>query len=137
MLIVSPNLIIPAEEFELSFSRSSGKGGQNVNKVSTKALLKWNFKDSNAMPQAMKTRFRNHFGTRINLLGEVVIQSDRYRSQLQNENDCFDKLLEMIKVVEFPPKARRKTKPSKAQKKKRLDSKRKNSEKKSERRKIY
>jgi ribosome-associated protein len=137
MLIVSPNLIIPAEEFELSFSRSSGKGGQNVNKVSTKALLKWNFKDSNAMPQAMKTRFRNQFATRINLLGEVVIQSDRYRSQLQNENDCFDKLLEMIKLVEFPPKARRKTKPSKAQKKKRLDSKRKNSEKKSERRKIY
>lgn len=128
---------IPENELHISFSRSSGKGGQNVNKVSTKALLKWKPSESQALPKDVIKRFEAKYSSRINSEGEVVLQSDRFRSQSQNEEDCRAKLYEMIRSVETPPKKRKKTKPSLAQKRKRLELKKRQSEKKKDRRKEF
>lgn len=137
MLIVSPRIAISETEFEWTYSRSSGKGGQNVNKVSSKAQLKWGVLETTALTPEMKERFLGRFGNRITKEGELILQSDRFRSQSMNEDDCREKLVEMIRAIEVPPKKRKKTKPSFSQKKKRLETKKKHSDKKNQRRFKY
>ncbi|MGE0172588.1 MAG: alternative ribosome rescue aminoacyl-tRNA hydrolase ArfB [Oligoflexales bacterium] len=121
---------IPEEEFELSFSRSSGAGGQNVNKVNTKATLEWDIDATNSLPRSVIDRFRNKFANKILENGKVVIRSQKFREQARNIADCIEKLHEMIDEVAVPPKVRRPTKPKKSAVEKRLQSKRMQSEKK-------
>ena len=108
----------------ITFSRSSGPGGQNVNKVNSKVTLKWNIQDSGLISDEIKFRFLGQFGNRVSQSGEVVIISDRSRDQNENVKDCLAKLMELLKEVWTPPKARKKTKPSKSSKRKRVDQKR-------------
>ena len=134
MIVVNENIFIPDSEINISFSRSSGPGGQNVNKVNSKATLRWNPQTSEAISPGVKLRFLQRFSNKLTNEGEIVIHSDRFRDQQKNIADCNDKLREMILASAVPPKKRVKTKPTRTQKAKRLDSKRGHGDKKKLRR---
>jgi|GEM_PF-4488648 len=95
-LVVNEQLVIPAAELTLSFARSAGPGGQNVNKVNSKAVLRWNITTSSSLAEDVKSRFFQRFPQRINRLGEVVLASDRHRDQPQNISACYEKLRLLI-----------------------------------------
>lgn len=135
-LAVNNRIRIPLAEFEFSFARSSGPGGQNVNKVNSKALLRWPVRTSPSLPEAVRDRLLSRFGSRITADGDLLISSQRFRDQGRNVDDCLDKLRGMLIEVAAPPKRRRRTKPSRASIKRRLESKRRKSEKKQGRREL-
>lgn len=120
---------IPTNEMSFSFSRSSGPGGQNVNKVNSKVTLTWNIVISISCSPSVKERFYNKFKQYL-VEDCVVINSQKSRSQNQNIEDCIKKLHELLAKVEHPPKLRKATKPTKGSVKKRLESKKINSSKK-------
>ena len=134
MLSVNDRIQIPESEIEMSYARSSGPGGQNVNKVNSKAVLCWNAVGSPSLPADVRQRFLTTYASRLTTAGEVVIMSDRFRDKHQNTADCRDKLLAMILKVATPPKKRRATKPTKGSKERRLESKRQRSATKQSRR---
>ncbi len=124
---------VPAEELQLTFSRSSGAGGQNINKVNTKVTLTWNVADTLALPHDVVSRFMKVYANKILEDGTFVMTSQRHRSQNQNIEDCLEKLQEMIDEVAVPPKKRRPTRPTRSSVKRRLDGKRRQSDKKRDR----
>lgn len=134
MLIVNDRIQIADREFEWRFARSSGAGGQNVNKVNSKAILFWRPVKSLGLPADVKSRFLDRFASRLSLDGILQIQSDRFRDQPRNVQDCLEKLREMLIQVATPPKKRRPTKPGRAAREKRLDKKRRHGDKKRNRR---
>ena len=120
---------IPSSEYKFTFSRSSGAGGQNVNKVNTRATLTWNMTNSLYCKQEIKDRFEKKY-SRFLSGHYVVIHSQKYRSQSKNVEDCISKLEKYLSNVEYAPKKRVATKPSRGAVKKRLDQKSKDSMKK-------
>lgn len=128
--------IVPLGELDFQFVKSSGKGGQNVNKVNTKAVMTWAIFESESLPEPIKKRFVAAYGSKINQDGEVCVSSDRFRSQKQNMEDCVAKLYSMIASVRNPPKKRKPTKPSRSQREERLANKKQQSEKKANRRRV-
>jgi ribosome-associated protein len=134
VLVVDAQIHIPWQELRFTFSRSSGPGGQNVNKVNTKVTLHWNVTDSTRLPDGVRDRFLKHYRSRINADGEIVVYSQRYRDQLRNRQDCLDKLRQLILSVRRAPAQRRRTRPSRASRERRLRDKRQLSEKKQRRR---
>ncbi len=136
MLSIGSNIRIPDDEFVFQFARSGGPGGQNVNKVSSKAMLRWDIERSPNLPDDIRERFRTRFRRRITREGELVISSQRYRDRGRNIKDCRDKLRSMLEEVATPPKRRKPTKPTRAAKEKRLVEKKKRAEKKRRRKKI-
>jgi ribosome-associated protein len=134
--MLKPQIInaILDHEIDFSFARSSGPGGQNVNKVSSKAVLKWNLIQSPSVSEALRQRFLSSYASHINQEGEVVISSEETRSQIQNKQSCIDKLCAMLNAVATPPKPRRPTKISKGVKKRRQEAKMQHSAKKQSRR---
>jgi ribosome-associated protein len=135
-LWVSDTLRIPFYEFDFKYARSSGKGGQNVNKVNSKAILSWAPMASPSLPPDVKERFVQKFTGRLSVDGLLQIQSERFRDQPRNVADCLEKLRQMILAVAVAPKKRKVTKPSRAAKARRLESKRRHSERKSSRRRV-
>jgi len=134
MLVVTPRLKIPLSEFEFTFARSSGPGGQNVNKVNTKATLRWPITRSPSLPETVRQRFLAKHGNRVTGDGDLVLQSQRFRDAGRNVADCLEKLRAMLAEVAVAPKKRKPTKPTRASVRRRLDDKRKRSEKKQSRR---
>lgn len=124
MLVVSDAIRIPLFEFSFTFSRSSGPGGQNVNKVNTRATLRWPISGSRSLPDAVKARFFARYGSQISGPGEIVITSDRFRSQGRNIADCLEKLRAMLAAVATAPKKRRPTKPTRSSRLARHEGKR-------------
>jgi ribosome-associated protein len=120
---------IPEDEVTWKFSRSSGSGGQNINKVESKVTLVWRIFDSILKPE-VKSRFIKEFGNFINTQNEFVISSQVHRSQVRNKETCLSKLHSMIASVWHPPKKRLKTAPKKSAILKRLKNKKIHSEKK-------
>jgi ribosome-associated protein len=115
---------VPLRELEIRFVRSSGPGGQNVNKVSSKAVLRWGAAESRALPPAVHRRFLDRYGRRITKEGELVLASDRFRDQGRNAADCVAKLQSMIDAVAAEPRPRKATHPSRASRERRLEAKR-------------
>lgn len=133
-LVVTSRIIIPAQELRFTYARSGGPGGQNVNKVSSKAILRWNVTESSALSEAARKRFIAQNKNRLNDRGEIVISSERYRDQPKNATDCLAKLRALLRTAATPPKKRVPTKAPRAAKESRLKTKRERAEKKSRRR---
>ncbi len=123
MLEVTPQLRIPDSEFVWSYVRASGPGGQNVNKVASKAVLRWDLAASPSLPADVKARLRAREANRVTAEGELVLTSQRHRDQERNRQDCLDKLREMIARAAARPKVRRKTKPTRGSQERRLQAK--------------
>jgi ribosome-associated protein len=135
MLTITDAIAIPDDELEWSFARSGGPGGQNVNKVASKAILRWKAATSAApIPPAARDRMKATFPSRFTTEGDAVIQSQKYRDQERNKEDCLLKLAEMVRAALVEPTVRKKTKPTKGAKKRRLADKRRASAKKQARR---
>jgi ribosome-associated protein len=133
-LIVNAAIEIPGAEFGISYARSAGPGGQNVNKVNSKAVLRWRVVDSPSLPIGVRQRFLQHFGSRLTNDGEIVIASDEHREQPRNLTACYDRLRAMLLSVAQPPRRRIKTRPSRGSVERRIQSKQRNSDKKQQRR---
>jgi ribosome-associated protein len=134
MLEISDRIRIPDEEFSWTFVRSGGPGGQNVNKVASKAVLRWNVVASPSLPDDIKIRLQQQQQSRITNDGDLLLTSQRYRDQERNRLDCLDKLAGMIRAAAVAPKRRRKTKPSRGAHERRLAAKKRRSALKSSRR---
>ena len=133
-LEIVPGIAVPLAEFEFTYARSGGPGGQNVNKVNSKAILRWAIVSSPSISDQVKRRFMEAFASRISSDGDLILSSQRFRDQVSNTNDCLAKLKEMLTSVASVPKWRRPTKPTAASKARRVTSKRENSLKKQQRR---
>jgi len=135
MLVVSEGVQIPDDELAWSFVRSSGPGGQNVNKVASKAVLRWKAATTTAaIPESAKARMRARFPSRFTVSGDVMIQSQQYRDQERNRADCLAKLVGMIAAALVAPLPRKATRPTRGSKRRRIADKRRLSEKKRGRR---
>ena len=134
MLIVTSRLQIPLREFTFTYARSSGPGGQNVNKLSTKAILRWPVRTSKSLPDAVRARFMAKYGNKITMDGDLLITSQRTRDAGRNTADCLEKLRRILSIVAEPPKTRRPTKPTKSSIHRRLEHKRRKSGRKQQRR---
>jgi ribosome-associated protein len=134
MLEISPQISIPLKEFQFTFARSSGPGGQNVNKVNTKVTLHWPVNETASLPPAVRQRFLESYPRRINREGQLVLTSERFRDQGRNVADCLNKLRDLILAVATAPRKRKPTKPTKGSRERRLQNKRQKSEKKQSRR---
>jgi ribosome-associated protein len=110
------------EEANWEFARSSGPGGQNVNKVETKAVLRWSAQTSRLSIEDLD-RVRFHIGRLLTKSDELIIGSDSYRDRERNKADVIEKLHAVFEKNFFIPPTRKKTKPTKASKKRRLESK--------------
>jgi ribosome-associated protein len=126
---------VAESELSFAFARSGGPGGQNVNKVSSKVILRWNVAAS-AIRNDVKQRFTQAYGNRINDAGELVLDCDETRSQHQNREIVVARLRDMLARVARPPKKRIATKPGKAVKARRRKSRERESQKKQMRRKV-
>jgi ribosome-associated protein len=124
---------VPYAEVRFTFARSGGPGGQNVNKVESKAILRWDVSKS-SLPGGLRERFRARFRRRITSDGELVLTSQRYRMRERNVADCLARLRDMIAEVATPPKPRRPTRPTRAARERRLREKRALAGRKAERR---
>jgi ribosome-associated protein len=122
-------LKIPYDEFKFSFSRSSGAGGQNVNKVNTKVTLYWDMENSLSLSSSIKKRFKERY-SRFIIDSLVVLHSQASRSQSKNMGDAVKKLHDLLQTVEKEPLMRKATKPSKSVVRKRLNNKKLHGEKK-------
>ena len=115
--------VVPEDEIDISFARSSGPGGQNVNKTSTKAQLRWRVGDSAVFTDGQKSAIRKIAGHRLNAQDEVALSAESERSQLQNKETAIARLQALVAEALAPKKMRRPTKVSRAQRRKRLDDK--------------
>ena len=133
-LVINAQLTIPADELRFSFARSAGPGGQNVNKVNTKAVLRWAIGASAAIPAAVRERFVARFGNRVTSSGDVLIASDQHRHRARNIAECRERLRAMLLAVAAPPRRRRPTRPPRGANEARLKNKRQQAQKKRDRR---
>lgn len=127
-------LIFP--ELRFSFSRSSGPGGQNVNKKNTKVELRWRFLDSKLLSQETKKRIAEFYLSKVNERNELVIVSQETRSQASNKAECLVKLRRILVKAMQRSKIRKKSNVPKGEKKKRLNAKRKRADTKENRKKL-
>jgi len=136
MLIVNSRIQIPLSELDFSFARSGGPGGQNVNKVNSKAVLRWAVVVTDSLPYDVKARFLEKFANRLTAENEIIVTSQKFRDQNRNVDDCLEKLRAMIESVAERPTPRRPTKPSYSSTQKRVDKKVALSQKKKARRQV-
>ena len=134
-LYITSTLEIPLAELRFKFNRSSGPGGQNVNKLNTRAELQYDYVQSAVLSPLQRQRIADKLSPRLSSEGLLVVNSERFRTQRRNREDCLDKLAALLaEEIKPPPPKRRKSKPSRAAKARRLDGKKRHSEKKKSRR---
>ena len=123
MLQVTPRIAIDESELEERFIRSSGPGGQNVNKVSTAVQLRFDAWRSAALDARMRERLRALAGTRLTADGVLVIDARRHRTQARNREDARERLIELLREAAKTPRRRRATAPTRASQERRVETK--------------
>ncbi len=132
-LYVNARLTIPSDEISISTARSSGPGGQNVNKVNSKITLHWSPGNCSALRADWRRRFVANHANRINRAGQVVISSQQYRDHTRNLADARQRLVSMLLSCQNPPKSRKSTRPTLGSKRRRKKKKRQQAQKKQNR----
>jgi ribosome-associated protein len=127
MINVTHAISVDEDELEFSFVRSSGPGGQNVNKVATAVQLRFDVARSPSLPDDVRARLIARAGSKVTRDGVLVFTARRFRTQERNRADAVERLVEMIRAAATPPKRRRKTKPTRASKQQRVEHKRRRS----------
>ena len=127
LIPITHNISLDESELEITFMRSSGPGGQNVNKVATAAQVRFDAAHSRAFPDDVRARLLARAGSRLTRDGVLIITARRFRTQERNRADAIERLVEMIRVAAVPPKARKKTRTPRAAKARRVDTKRRRS----------
>jgi ribosome-associated protein len=122
---VTPDLNLDEAELEMTFIRSSGPGGQNVNKVSSAVQLRFNVRRSPSLPNAVAIRLIKIAGKRATNEGEIVITANQHRTQEMNRKDAVARLVDLVRQATVVPKRRVKTKPTKSARQERTDTKKK------------
>jgi len=133
-LIVDERVTIPAEDISWTSTRSSGPGGQNVNKVASRVDLRFDLPGTRALDEATKARLRTQAKSYLDADGFIFIRSELTRDRLQNLRDSREKLRNLIARALVVPKKRKPTKPSRGAQARRMDDKRRQGEKKRDRR---
>ena len=133
-LIVGFGMTIPARELAVAYSRSGGPGGQNVNKVETKATVRFDVAHSLAVPEWARPLLLERLGSRLTIAGELVVSSERHRSQAQNLSSARERLAELLRGAMVRPRERKATKPTAGSKRRHIESKRRRSSHKRQRR---
>lgn len=134
---IKNGITIPYHELEITTSRSGGPGGQHVNKTESRITIRWNVKETSALPESLKERVLKNLGSRLTANGDLIIHSSESRSQLQNKNNALEYLAAIVRKALLVPKKRVKTKIPKKEKEKRLQEKRLRGDIKKGRRKIF
>ena len=124
MIYITPAITIPENEIKEEFIRSSGPGGQNVNKVATAVQLRFDVGNSPSLPDDLRERLTRLAGRRITADGILIIEAGRFRSQAGNRRDARERLAALILRSARPPRPRRKTGPTRASRERRLEAKR-------------
>ena len=127
-LIINDQLTIPAQELEITASRSSGPGGQHVNKTDTRIQVRWNVNESASLNGLQRGRLQRNLATRLTEASDLLLVSDTHRSQRRNREDALQRLAALVREALIPPKPRKKTRPSKASREKRLQEKKQRSQ---------
>jgi ribosome-associated protein len=127
MIEITPSFSLDENELQFTFIRSSGPGGQNVNKVATAVQVRFDIYQS-SLPWEAKERLRHIAANKITGNGELLIEAKRFRSQEQNREDALNRLAELLRRAFEKPKTRRKTKPTAASQEKRLKEKKQKGE---------
>lgn len=122
-LIITPHIVIPDEELEWKFIRSSGPGGQNVNKVASAAQLRFLLPQNTTLPVTVRNRLRRLAGTKLIDDGSILFKSMSERSQDQNRRAALDRLEALIRAAMVEPKIRKKSRPTKGSQERRIESK--------------
>jgi len=136
LLAVNESLSIPRSELDVRVSRSSGAGGQHVNKTSSRVEIFWNIRDSRALNEEQRQRLREKLAARMTSDGSIRVVASDMRSQTRNRELAEERLADLVRRALVVPKKRRATRPTKASKEARLESKKRHSTKKAERRKT-
>ena len=136
MIQITPEITLNEKEVSLDFVHASGPGGQNVNKVSTAAQLRFDVMNSPSLPEPLKERLIRLAGRRVTSKGILIINARRFRTQDRNRKDAFERLADLIKSATEIPKKRRRTAPTKASNTRRLEGKNIRSHKKRLRRRV-
>lgn len=133
-LRVTSRLTLPAEELRVSFARSGGPGGQNVNKVASKVVLRFSIRDSAALSEGQRRRLLERLESRLRGEGELVIHASNHREQARNLEEARERLAKLLQDGLTEVKPRKKTRPTRASKRRRLDAKKQRGQLKKDRR---
>ncbi|WP_230532128.1 alternative ribosome rescue aminoacyl-tRNA hydrolase ArfB [Microvirga roseola] len=128
MIQVTNSIALDEAELQESFIRSSGPGGQNVNKIESAVQLRFDVRNSPSLPEDVKMRLERLAGKRLTSEGVLIITAQRFRTQERNREDALQRLLDLIRQATERPKPRRPTRPTLASKRRRLEAKGRRSE---------